>query len=256
MSLVALGWCLPLIANNGYLTDLKNEREERYTEVKLALTPIRETSLKDRIFTQRLTHDLKAKYIETFGFIDSETLDFEPSLFRFQTQNNYPSVQNFDRQQRRRGFAEFTIKKITEFHVENYFKSEPNLRPIYEVKEKLSKAEIQVAKATKATIEYDFAGDSVNLNLENPYFELARLVYKMERDAKNEMQRDTQVFLEKEIGEKRKFRFETRQVRAESLVFFIHEPVRSWTTYYGFGQTATALGDNQPISRIGAQSTF
>ena len=50
-------------------------------------------------------------------------------------------------------YGQYVLRRLSEYHVDNFAKSDPSVRPLWEAKEKLSKVNVQVQKV-KVDMEY------------------------------------------------------------------------------------------------------
>lgn len=160
----ATGW-----AQGGYLSSVQEERQQTFVEVYLAPPSIYQgPPLEQRIFSP-LTKEFKTKYIEAFGTIDAGSLSFQTSQGLFLEDLRVVDTELEEETRRRRAFAEYMMKRLIEHHVDNYFKTDPTMRPIYEAKEKISNVQVQVSKEVRMNIRYDFSGNTLDFNVKNPW---------------------------------------------------------------------------------------
>lgn len=156
-------------AVHGYVDDVRAERNERYHEVFLfSEPPVRMKPLHDIIFNVELSREFKEKYREKFGQNDTESISYQQTDYS-RLEANKATTAVVKENSTRRAFAEYMMKRLTEWHVDHYIKSEPAMRPVYEVKQKLQKVEVRVNKETKLEARYELAGNTLDLILENPY---------------------------------------------------------------------------------------
>ncbi len=165
----------------GYLTDVKNEREQRFYEVFIFATPpSKPTLLSDLIFNAQLSKQFKDKYREKFGQIDTSTIIYQPTKFSVLDENRGAGLQIETDNQARREFGDFMVKRLIEWHVDNYFKTDPSMRPVYELKERLSHVQVEVTKETKLSGQYSFSDNSLDIILDGPLFETSKLTLLMD----------------------------------------------------------------------------
>lgn len=158
-------------ANTGYLSSVHEERQQTFVEVYLA-PPIlfQGPPLEQRIFSP-LSNEFKTKYSETFGAIDAGSLSFQTSQGLFLEDLRVVDTELEEETRRRRAFAEYMMKRLIEHHVDNYFKTDPTMRPLYEAKEKISNVQVQVSKEVRMNIRYDFSGNTLDFNVKNPWLD-------------------------------------------------------------------------------------
>lgn len=158
---------------HGYVTDTQAEREERFYEIFLFAEPPPERKpLKDVIFNPELSREFKERYRVQFGDVDTESLNYQHNdINRFDAFDNNRgfSAELVQQNGKRRDFANYMMRRLFEWHVDNYIKSEPAMRPVYELKEKMKKVEVKVNKETKLEMRYSLAGNIVEFMIENPY---------------------------------------------------------------------------------------
>lgn len=170
---------------DGYVSDVKLERQEKFREVFLFVKkPTAEKKLWDSIFNPQLSKEFRDKYREKFGQLDSESIVYQ----RSQTTSFDPVRDNFnstdvrvaEQQRERRAFAEYMTKRLAEWHVDNYFKNEPSMRPVYELKETLSHMDVKVTKETKLEIQYNLTQNNIDFILSNPYLDETKMSVEMD----------------------------------------------------------------------------
>lgn len=164
----------------GYTQDIEQEKSEHFAEVKLwqgATT--KQVDLQEAIFNTKLSKEFKEKYREKFGNIDTESILYKTSRFETLDENTGFDSKVEAHYADRRTFAEYMLKRLSEYHFDNYFKSEPALRPAYEMKEKLSNIEVRVNQEVKLDFNYSFAGNTLDLIANNPWIE-SKFIFEMD----------------------------------------------------------------------------
>lgn len=161
---------------HGYVSDITKERSERYKEVFLFVRPnAPKQPLVDSIFNPQLSKEFRDKYREKFGQLDTESIVYQSgarsSADPLSNDLNRDSEEAIALQKDRRAFGEYMVKRLAEWHTDNYFKSEPNMRPVYELKEKLSKVDVKVTKTTKLEVRYELSSNNLDFILDNPYLD-------------------------------------------------------------------------------------
>ncbi len=167
-------------AHPGYTDSVTDERYEKIEEMVLVPRPFSdEINLKQVIFDDRLTQEFQSRWADQFGRTDAERNLFAPSRFdELQYDTGLRVTLEEDRKNRQR-FAEYMMRRLVENHVDIYFKSTPSGRKIYELKERISKLNVEVKKGYKVRINYSYSGNYVDLRLENPYDIDSRLRLQM-----------------------------------------------------------------------------
>jgi hypothetical protein len=166
------GTAFGLQSHPGYLTNVAKEKSESYVEVYLVMgaNPAPEKSWHQVIFNEQLSIEFKNRYRETFGQIDTESIVYQPTKFSLLDEARPLEKTETDTEVRRQ-FAEYMTRRLFEFHVDNYFKTQPQMRTVYEVKERLKNVEVKVSKETKLNAQYSFASNILDLVFENPYLD-------------------------------------------------------------------------------------
>lgn len=163
----------------GYVDDVVKERSERFIEIYLLATPQPpETNLQAEIFNAKLSKEFRDRYQEKFGQMDTDSIIYQPTKFSMMDENR-GAVENIELEnEKRRAFAEYMTKRLSEYHVDNYFKSQPNMRAVYEAKERLQNIKVQVNKNMRLNAQYSLAGNILDLIFENPWVD-AKLALEM-----------------------------------------------------------------------------
>lgn len=165
----------------GYLDSVAEERYQVIEEMTLIVKPVSlERPLSERIFVDSLSREFKREYEIKFGRTDAERNitapsrydEYEYSIGRFATFEE-------DRENRR-VFAEYMLRRLAEHHVDNYAKSTPSIRPVYEFKERIANVNIQVKKGYKLRFKYSYSGNFLDVRLENPYDIETKLSFRMD----------------------------------------------------------------------------
>lgn len=173
----------PVIGSRpGYLSSVENERKLKEEEIVLIPTPPPPSGgvLFGRpIFDARLTREFQAQYAVKFGVIEAERNLGSSNQFAL---FDYPggkqeTIEAHEKNQRK--FGEFMFRRLLEHHVDQYAKSNPDIRPIYELKDRIANVNVQVRKDYKLKINYSYSGNYLDFNLENPYDVATKLHFEM-----------------------------------------------------------------------------
>lgn len=165
-------------ADSGYTSDIRSERRERYYEIFLLHTPRlkSEKSLQDRIFTSSLSKEFADRYEQKFGRHQAEQLMISPQQFEIYDPTTGAFISAEEYTERQKSFSEYMVRRLTEFHVDNYAKSKPEVKPLYDLKEKISQVEVKVG-GVNMDVKYSLSGNFVDVNLKNPYVD-SRVVHE------------------------------------------------------------------------------
>ena len=171
-------------ANYGYTNDIKAERENIYEEIVIFPPQVSGSkNLNEKIFNAELSKEFRTKYIQEFGTVDTDSFVYRDPKYAEMADDNRRGVSTeVANNNARRNFGDFMVKRLTEWHVDHYIKEEPQMRPIYEAKEKISNIKVEINKETRLDIKYSLAGNTLDLNIINPYLE-SRLISYMDPSA-------------------------------------------------------------------------
>lgn len=192
-----------LLTEPGYLSDVQNEKKESFYEIFLfKQAPPVKSDLSHIIFNQQLSKEFRDKYREKFGQVDTESIVYQPTKFSVMDENRGAVLKIERDQESRRSFGEYMVKRLLEWHVDNYFKTDPTMRPVYELKEKLSNVEVQVNEETKVNIQYNFSDNSLDFNVINPYAESKLTLVMDSKSFGPGPIQDEKVIVEKQVSRK------------------------------------------------------
>lgn len=167
-------------AHPGYLFNVTDERTKRDIEMVMLEKPKEDPKPSTKVIVdEKLTKEFQDQYRYRFGETQAEQIINNPSRFDEYT---YYSTQNVSSDQYRvyqRQFGEYMVRRLVEYHFDNFVKNDPTIRPIYELKDKISNLDVQVKKGYKVKLKYNFAGPSFEANVENPYEVEARVQIMM-----------------------------------------------------------------------------
>jgi hypothetical protein len=156
-----------------YTQNIQQERNSQFAEIILIPPRVQNYNLNKLIFNDELSADFKKQYQERF---QTQWQQSEITLQEMFTAYNSRVVHE---SQRRREFAEYIVKRLTEYHVDKYVQSDPSMKTIYEVKEKLQHVEVKVNKETKVNLNYSLSGNIMEVKFENPYLDESKIIYRM-----------------------------------------------------------------------------
>lgn len=178
--LTSFAWANPQKLPSGYTQDVKQEKSEAYIEIYLVTGQNHswQTNWQKVIFTDELSREFSNRYREKFGEIDTESIVYQENNFQL-LEFGRPSTKTEEDNALRREYAEYMMKRLSEFHVDNYFKTQPQMRHVYEAKEKLKNVQVQVTQETKINAQYSLAGNQLDLILENPHLD-SKLAIEMD----------------------------------------------------------------------------
>ncbi len=235
------------LAGQGYITDVQAEKDLKYYEVFFYYeTPkLTEGKLSDVIFNKELSTEFKNRYRDTFRQMDTESLNYQVTNFYLLDQNKAQVQQTEQANLQRKEFAEYMIKRLFEFHSDNYFKTQPEVRQVYELKEKLSKIEVEMAQDFKFRMNYSYSSNIFDLSLVNPTYE-SRLSVEMDPKSFGPTKpREEWLWINKKINKKVKL-FTSTQI--ENGIFYTYVG-KSWTQRF-----ATSFGVSTYFKPLGSST--
>ena len=158
------------IAPAGYTDNVEHERAQRFYEVYLFAPSPPETNLQNAIFNP-LTKEFQRRYIEKFGVVDSDSLNYKPMSYSSFDSNGGASLQVQQASDARKDFGNYMVRRLMEYHLDNYIKTDPKMRPLYDTKQKLQDVKVQVNKNIKFNLQYKFSSNIADFYVNNPWVE-------------------------------------------------------------------------------------
>lgn len=154
----------------GYVFDVKEERNKRDIEMVMLEQPKEVPKpLREVIFNEKLSKEFQLQYAYRFGQSQAEQTLNTVGRSDDYTYFTGRSVTLKQYQKDQRDFAEYMARRLTEFHVDNWFKNDPDMRPVYELKDKVSNVSIKTKNGYKFDWKYNFAGPNMEAKVKNPY---------------------------------------------------------------------------------------
>jgi hypothetical protein len=158
-------------AHPGYLFDVDDERDRVEVEMVMLDKPKPPPGPPVKpVFDAKLSKEVQLQYQNRFGSTAAEQVINNPARdqdYTYQGANNSISLQQYQDYQHQ--FGNYVIRRTVEYHFDNWFKNDPQFKPIYDTKERFSNLNVQVKKGWKVKWKYNFAGPMMELNLDNPY---------------------------------------------------------------------------------------
>jgi hypothetical protein len=152
----------------GYLTDVQAERFETSEDLVWIKKPNEGQVLRDRIFNQTLSREFRERYEQRFGQTEIERVFLAPN--RTSYYNDVYGLKGTPQEisDERRKFGEFMVRRLAEWHVENYAKTDPSVRVVWEAKEKISNYKLEVA-SFRIDAQYSISGNIMDIKIVNPW---------------------------------------------------------------------------------------
>jgi len=156
--------------HHGYTFDVHGERNKRDIEMVM-LEPPKQIGkpLREVIFNEKLSKEFQEQYEYRFGKTAAEQVINSPGQSDEYTYYSGKSVTLIEYNKQQRRFGEYMGRRLTEYHVDHWAKSDPAIRPVYQVKDRISNLNMEVKKGYRVVWRYNFSGPSMDLRVENPY---------------------------------------------------------------------------------------
>lgn len=186
LSILALLFCLPVKAleqdylegystaedeRDGYVWDVAEERnapEPKNLELINPPAPNR-PALNQIIFSGGLEKEIVDRYREKLGYTEAEQALRNPVYSSDVTSSSDYRAGAEANQGQQQDFANYMFRRLAEYHVDSYFKSEPKLKKVWEFKEKISNVDMRVSQEVKINTSYSFSGNYFTSTVENPW---------------------------------------------------------------------------------------
>jgi len=157
-------------AHPGYLFNVVEERNKRDIEMVMLPKPKPPPKpISKVIFNEKLTKEFQDQYRYRFGTTEAEEVINNPGRDSEYVYYNRPNITLQEYQYQQQQFGNYMVRRLTEYHFDNWAKSDPDFRPVYKAKDKYSNADVKVAGGYKIKWKYNFAGPSMEATVENPY---------------------------------------------------------------------------------------
>ncbi len=156
--------------HSGYLSSVTNEIDDEGIEIpfigKPAITAI---PLKEKIFNSEISKEFKDRYEDKFGRTQAERVYNSPNKQTYY--DDLYTLQGTPAQvdDQKREFGNYMMARLVEYHADNYLKSDPQMRPVYEAKERLSNVKVEVQEV-KFDIKYSLPGNLIDVMARAPWF--------------------------------------------------------------------------------------
>jgi hypothetical protein len=164
--------------HEGYVDSTLAERGAQSTDLELIDQPKPDgPSFKDQIYNDQLTAEFQEKYNDKFGRTDAERIYNSPNRTTYYNDFWFTgSPEEYSNQ--RREFGNYMIKRLAEYHVDDYLKNNPKGRAIYELKEKVSNVNVKI-QSFQFDLRYELAGNTADFVIKNPYLKTAKVRLQM-----------------------------------------------------------------------------
>ncbi|MEQ1875227.1 MAG: hypothetical protein ABL958_01185 [Bdellovibrionia bacterium] len=158
-------------AREGYIQTLGEETDDTISDVVLVPKPPPQSSipLSDVIWDIRLKKEFIERYREKFGYTEVERNLGLPILYSENGIAQGRSVESGAARAERRAFADYMFRRLAEHHMDSYFRSDPSLKSVWELKERISNVEVKVTENFSFMTIYSYSGNFVTIVANNPY---------------------------------------------------------------------------------------
>lgn len=158
-------------ASNTHAEESAEHKKHNFDKGLILLKEINnKPTLSEKIFNQQVRVGLHEKYQEYFGHTRSEELLFGQN--RVDDYREYAPgvwVSTGEDERRKNLYSKFVLRKVAEFHLDNWAKNNKYARPAYKAKEKLKNIEVELRPKYSLRMRYSLTGNFLDINLENPY---------------------------------------------------------------------------------------
>ncbi len=135
----------------GYLLEVEPQRQTVESEIVFVPPPeIPNTFIMGRpLVNSKLEKEFQSQYELKFGRTEAERNMMSAGRYAFYEYPDGKPETFQNHRSRERKFGEYMFRRLTEYHVDQYFKSNREMRPIYELKDKIANVNIEVRKSYK-----------------------------------------------------------------------------------------------------------
>ncbi len=160
--------------HSGYLSEVKNERFERISEITIYEPPIKYTPSysHENIFTSELSREFVWRYERDIGRLEAEQSFYTPydsSTLAFRG----AVIADNDKKNE---FGMYMSRRLIEYHIDNMAKKDDSaLNSAYVVKESLKKVSVPVRPGYSFDIAYFMVTNSALFKVKNPYLDVTEI---------------------------------------------------------------------------------
>lgn len=164
--------------HNGYVDSTLEERGEQASDLQILVAPAPlHPPLNEIIFNETLSKEFTEKYEDKFGRTDAERIYNAPNRTTYYNDVWYQGSPQ-DYSEDRKKFGDYMLKRLAEYHVDDFMRNNPNGRSLYELKEKVSNVNVKV-QSFQFDMRYEIAGNTADLVVKNPYLKTAKVRLQM-----------------------------------------------------------------------------
>jgi hypothetical protein len=157
-------------ARPGYTFDVEKEKNQHDEELVLIEEPKPLTPLKEKLFDERVTKDIRQQYEQRFGYTAMEqTMNAPQNREDSFYYNGDPTVTAAQYQDYQRSFGNYVAAKVMETQFDKFSKSESSFKGLYKFKDTFSNAGVQSDSGYKFSWHHNISGNESEFVFENPY---------------------------------------------------------------------------------------
>lgn len=156
--------------HSGYLSSITSERDQTiHPVVVFTPPPPQGPRLFERIFNEKLNREFVERYNEKFGRTEQLRVFNSPNRLTY-----YDDPFGFrgtaeENNEAHRKFGEFMLRRLSEYHLETYAKNEPNIRPVWNAKERISQVNLRIGDRITFHGKYSISANSGEFKVSNPF---------------------------------------------------------------------------------------
>jgi hypothetical protein len=157
-------------ARPGYVFDVEKEKNQHDEELVLIEEPKPLVPLKEKLFDEKLTKDIRQQYEQRFGYTAMEqTMNAPQNREEAYYYNGDATVTAAQYQSYQQGFGNYIGRKVLETQVDKFFKSDPSYAGVYRFKETVSNAALTSSSGYKFSWHHNISGNTSEFAVDNPY---------------------------------------------------------------------------------------
>jgi hypothetical protein len=137
--------------------------------VEVDLAPVE--SIYSQIYTEELEKEFQRSYQQRFGNLEAEAPSNPTSSYIVYNESAPELRGGVEYQKARQEFGEYMVRRLGEHHVDNYAQQKPGLKKAWEVKDRLSRANVEVSPGYAVNLNYRLSVNRLDMRLVNPYLE-------------------------------------------------------------------------------------
>jgi hypothetical protein len=167
-------------AHPGYLFNVVEEKDRRDVEMVMLPKPKPPPKpIAKVIFDEKLTKEFQDQYRFRFGETQAEQVINNPTRDEAFTYYNVTNLSAQQYQFFQQQFGNYMVRRLIEYHFDNWAKTDPDFRPVYQAKDRFSNLDVKVKEGYKLKWKYNLSGPSMEASLENPYKVETRVQFMM-----------------------------------------------------------------------------